>query len=80
MVSLMNGSYQVTNNHIRDWRVTIKTKDSSNITTDAYGPFWTKVLAKYNSKSNPYGTLSSQSADNYAQYALARYVQTKLGE
>jgi hypothetical protein len=68
------------NGHVWDWRVTIKTTKSKTMTADTYGPFWTKVLARYDSKSNPFGTFTSKGADNYAQYALARYVQSQLGE
>ena len=76
----MNAPPTGTNKHTWDWRVTIRTKGSSTITADTYGPFWTKVLSLYSSKLNPFGTFTSQGADNYAQYALARYVREELGE
>ncbi|MCJ1282317.1 hypothetical protein MMC26_001640 [Xylographa opegraphella] len=40
-----------------------------------YNPYWTKILARYVTRSTPTGTLTQASADNFAPYALAKYVK-----
>jgi hypothetical protein len=69
-----------TNEEIWDWTVTTRGSKGKPNVDSAYGPFWTKVLARYDSATNPFGTFSSTNANSYAQFALARYARTKLGE
>ncbi|MCJ1402570.1 hypothetical protein MMC11_005790 [Xylographa trunciseda] len=57
-----------------DWLVTIKTGRKFD-DYEAYGAYYTKVLAKYNGK----GYYTQRSSDNLAFFALAKYVQSQIG-
>jgi hypothetical protein len=69
-----------TNKEIWDYNVAVRDGKSREKSYNTYGPLMTKILAKYKSKSTPYGYFTSTNADSYAMYTLARYVRSKLGE
>lgn len=71
---------QVTNGQENDWVIDykMKVKGEKKLVT-AYGAQDTKILAKYITKTNPAGNISSMNADSYAQFALSKYVQAQLG-
>ncbi|MCJ1399599.1 hypothetical protein MMC11_002801 [Xylographa trunciseda] len=69
-----------TDQHVWDWRVTIKTGKKVE-SSAVYNPYWTKILARYVTRSLPTGTLTQASADNFAQYTLAKFVKANgLGD
>ena len=66
---------------IYDLFIKFRTSDGGVITTKAYGPVATKILARWhqtNIGSNT-GNFVQTNADNFAMFALAKYVQKELG-
>ncbi|KAL8806443.1 MAG: hypothetical protein Q9182_001358 [Xanthomendoza sp. 2 TL-2023] len=53
-----------------------KSRVRVSVKKGAYGPLWTKVLARY---SNDVGYYIQRNADNYAWYTFAKYLMTKNG-
>ncbi|KAL8810681.1 MAG: hypothetical protein Q9200_002379 [Gallowayella weberi] len=65
------------NPRITDYVIGVKDEKSGRtVKKGAYGPLWTKVLARY---SNDVGYYVQRSADNYAWYTFAKYLMTKNG-
>lgn len=64
------------NPHVTDINIRFQTIGSEVYTGKAYGPLLTKILARY-----PYdtGQWVWQNADNMADCALGKYVQSKIG-
>ena len=69
------------NPHISDLTIKFRTSDGRELATKAYGPVATKILARWhqtNIGSNT-GNFVQTNADNFAMFALAKYVQKELG-
>jgi hypothetical protein len=69
------------NPRVQDLQIDIKTGPTEIGTTPAYGPLWTKVLARWQEggKGGSVGYYVQRNSDNLAYYALAKYVMSKNG-
>jgi hypothetical protein len=74
------------NPRVDDLQISIKylgsDKEFHTLTAPAYGPFNTKVLARWQGQGSGVGSVGyyvQRNADNLAYYALAKYVMTKNG-
>jgi hypothetical protein len=71
------------NPRIIDLKITYEETDGSQWRTKAYGPLRTKMLARYEPPSPDdemtTGWYMQRNADNFAMFALAKYVQSKIG-
>ncbi|KAH8589906.1 Spherulation-specific family 4-domain-containing protein [Bisporella sp. PMI_857] len=70
------------NPSVEDLQIDIKYGESSTRSTPAYGPFATKVLARWQGGGAGVGSVGyyvQRNADNLAYYALAKYVMSKNG-
>ncbi|OQE22274.1 hypothetical protein PENSTE_c010G02871 [Penicillium steckii] len=68
---------------INDFQINVKSRYEDKIyTTMAYGPYFTKILARYygwGSGPGSVGYYIQRNADNLAYYALAKYMMSKNG-
>lgn len=68
------------NPHIADFTIYYRALNSDiRFETKAYGPLWTKVLARWYQAGIDTGEFVQRNADNLAMFALAKYVQNRLG-
>ena len=68
------------NLHIADYTIYYRALNSEiRFDTKAYGPLWTKVLARWYQAGIDTGEFVQRNADNFAIFALAKYVQNRLG-
>lgn len=71
------------NPRIIDLKIDYEETDGTRWRTKAYGPLRTKMLARYEPPSPndpmPTGWYVQRNADNLALFALAKYVQSKIG-
>ena len=68
------------NPHIADFTIYYRAlKSEIRFSRKAYGALWTKVLARWYGPGIDTGEFVQRNADNFAMFALAKYVQNKLG-
>ena len=72
------------NPRVWDFTVDFQDLDGQTWRAKAYGPLHTKILARYEPDSPTdfpqTGYYVQRNADNFAMYALAKYVQSKIGQ